>query len=115
MGTCKAELADGTPLPTTPADFSTCTTAVGMALCKSGVCNPKNNTCGSGADGGMVSPDGSVVSADGGRVVSNVPVGTSLQGGACAMGRGPGDGGRSGALFGLGVALLSLVARRRRS
>ncbi len=45
-GTCVPKLSNGTPLPGTPSDVSTCTTAVGMRVCVSGVCDTKDNACG---------------------------------------------------------------------
>jgi hypothetical protein len=45
-GICVPKLANGTPLPTTPTEDSTCTTSVGKAVCVSGVCDPKDKTCG---------------------------------------------------------------------
>jgi hypothetical protein len=47
---CTAKLLNGTAIPTltghTPALTGTCTTAVGTAVCSSGVCDPKDNECG---------------------------------------------------------------------
>jgi MYXO-CTERM domain-containing protein len=45
-GTCTPKLDNGKPLPTTPASVATCTDAVGARVCVSGVCDPKDDTCG---------------------------------------------------------------------
>lgn len=45
-GACTPKLANGTPLPMTPSDVAKCTMAVGTRVCKSGVCDPKDDTCG---------------------------------------------------------------------
>ncbi len=45
-GTCVPKLANGTPLPTAPTNVATCSTTVGMRVCVSGVCDPKDNACG---------------------------------------------------------------------
>src|SRR5262249_23164398 len=42
-GMCQPKLANGTPLPTTPSTVSTCMGNVGMRVCQSGVCDPKDN------------------------------------------------------------------------
>jgi hypothetical protein len=45
-GTCVPKLANGTPLPSTPSTVATCSASVGMRVCVSGVCDPKDNACG---------------------------------------------------------------------
>ncbi len=45
-GACVPKLANGTPLPAAPASVATCSTAVGLRVCVSTVCDPKDNTCG---------------------------------------------------------------------
>ena len=45
-GTCTGKLDNGTALPATPASVATCSASVGTRVCKSGVCDTKDNTCG---------------------------------------------------------------------
>jgi hypothetical protein len=46
LGMCVPKLPNGKPLPSTPAAVSMCSAEVGMRVCESGVCDPKDNTCG---------------------------------------------------------------------
>jgi hypothetical protein len=46
VGACVPKLANGTPLPSVPAEVSTCTAPVGTRVCQSGVCDTKDNECG---------------------------------------------------------------------
>lgn len=111
-GTCKSQLVNGTPLPSSPASLSKCTAAVGQEVCASGVCNTQNNTCGLSADAGV--PDAGKrppPSFDG-----SVITGVSIEGGAlsCEVRRGPAPAGGSSACF-IGLALAgAALARRRR-
>ncbi|MEI9937366.1 MAG: hypothetical protein WDO69_09075 [Pseudomonadota bacterium] len=43
---CTPKLANGTPLPSDPARVSSCTAAIGSAVCLSGVCDPADDACG---------------------------------------------------------------------
>jgi uncharacterized repeat protein (TIGR01451 family) len=52
VGMCVPKLANGTMLPSTPSTVSVCTAAVGTRVCLSGVCDPKDNTCGLAAGDG---------------------------------------------------------------
>jgi hypothetical protein len=45
-GMCVPKLPNGTALPSTPSSVAMCTAAVGARVCVSGVCDPKDNTCG---------------------------------------------------------------------
>jgi hypothetical protein len=45
-GACVLKLANGTPLPASPVEVSTCSAPVGARVCQSGVCDPKDNECG---------------------------------------------------------------------
>jgi hypothetical protein len=44
-GFCAAKIANGEPLPSQPAELSTCSVAVGARVCQSGVCDA-DNRCG---------------------------------------------------------------------
>jgi MYXO-CTERM domain-containing protein len=46
LGTCLPKLDNGKPLPATPDTVATCSPEVGLRVCKSGVCDPKDNACG---------------------------------------------------------------------
>ena len=46
LGTCMPKVDNGMPLPTTPTTVMTCSPDVGMRVCTSGVCDPKDNACG---------------------------------------------------------------------
>ncbi|HEX3853662.1 MAG TPA: hypothetical protein VHW01_22005 [Polyangiaceae bacterium] len=46
LGSCVPKLENGTPLPSTPATVMTCSPDVGMRVCVSAVCDPKDNACG---------------------------------------------------------------------
>lgn len=45
-GMCVPKLDNGTSLPADPAEVAHCTAAVGMRVCKSGVCDPADDKCG---------------------------------------------------------------------
>jgi hypothetical protein len=67
---CAAKLTNGTAIPTitghTPDLASTCTDAVGTAICESGVCDPKDNKCGLGnGDGPCTQANGAAVCRSG--------------------------------------------------
>ncbi len=118
-GTCEAQLANGAPLPTSPASLSVCTPAVGAEVCTAGVCNPATNTCGLPVDAGR-QPDAAVTTSDGGHAAGAEagPVGVSVEGGACAVQRARGGGQQSRgptSLFGLALAVASLARRWKRS
>jgi len=115
-GSCKAQLANGASLPTSPAGLATCTAAVGAEVCSSGVCNTKENTCGPATDGGAAHVDaGNGFQGDG----SIAGAAVSVEGGACdvrgARGR-PGSSGFGADACFVGIALAGMsIARRRRS
>jgi MYXO-CTERM domain-containing protein len=56
-GMCVPKLDNGKPLPSMPASVSTCSPAVGMRVCKSGVCDTKDNACGYAPGDGPCSND----------------------------------------------------------
>ena len=45
-GSCVPKLDNGEPLPASPTEVSTCSTAVGARVCKSGVCDVADDKCG---------------------------------------------------------------------
>ncbi len=45
-GTCVNKIPNGEPLPSTPPEVATCTDAVGVRVCVSAKCDPKDNHCG---------------------------------------------------------------------
>jgi hypothetical protein len=45
-GSCVPKLANGTPLPASPATVATCSDTVGARVCISGACDPTDNKCG---------------------------------------------------------------------
>jgi MYXO-CTERM domain-containing protein len=57
-GMCVSKLDNGTPLPSMPTSVATCSAAVGMRVCKSGVCDTKDNTCGYANGDGPCASDG---------------------------------------------------------
>jgi uncharacterized repeat protein (TIGR01451 family) len=46
VGACVPKLDNGQHLPASPSTVATCSTAVGKRVCKSGVCDTKDDTCG---------------------------------------------------------------------
>jgi hypothetical protein len=46
VGVCVPKLDNGTHLPTEPSTVVTCSAAVGARVCVSGVCDPKDDSCG---------------------------------------------------------------------
>jgi hypothetical protein len=45
-GSCASKVPNGGPIPSSPPVNSTCTVAVAMRICSSGVCDSSNNLCG---------------------------------------------------------------------
>jgi hypothetical protein len=139
-GVCTKKLANGAPLPKSPEAIAHCTPEVGARVCASGVCDPKDESCGLAAGDGPCAGDeecrGTTCSAatktcalPAGACASDADcAGGTCRSGACvpkpaaatppaeesggcaASGRGRGDG----ALATLGLALVALAARRRR-
>jgi hypothetical protein len=70
-GMCEAKIANGNPLPSSPSSVATCTPAVGMRVCLSGVCDTKDNECGYATGDGPC--DGNTECRDG---VCNLGTGT---------------------------------------
>ena len=112
-GTCMTLIQNGSPLPTSPAGLSTCTAAVAMEVCASGVCDPIDNKC------GPIPPDAGVDAGSKPGDASLPGTGVSIEGGAlsCAVVRGPGAPAAPTAplsLFGLALGAAGILRRRRR-
>ncbi len=71
INTCKAQLSNGTPIPTdgghtNPTLTGACSAAAGLLVCVSGVCDMTSNECGYGSgDGPCTAENGSVVCQSG--------------------------------------------------
>ncbi len=57
LGMCQPKLDNGQPLPKSPSDVATCSATVGTRVCFSGVCDPKDDTCGLATGDGTCSND----------------------------------------------------------
>jgi hypothetical protein len=120
-GTCKAELTNGTPLPTSPPSLSKCTPAVGLEVCATGVCNSVDNRCGPAPDGGVPDAGLDAAARPDALVLPTLPTGVTIEGGACAVSGGPGSsrsgegGPASSSLLGLALAVAAMASRRRNS
>ena len=142
---CTAKLPNGTPIPVvtghSPDLTGVCTTAIGLDLCLSGICDLKTNVCGISfgdactsdaqcptgdtcTGGSCAVGNGSGTGADGGTTGGGMGAGTGtgggtgggteydVLGGGCTLG--PEGAGSSGTELGFLVGLVSLVTRRRR-
>jgi uncharacterized repeat protein (TIGR01451 family) len=88
-GLCVSKLDNGTKLPATPVNVATCTPVVGMRVCKSGVCDPIDDTCGlANGDGpcgdGMVCRSGACEPTDG--KCGRLPTGPCTSDAVCRAG-----------------------------
>lgn len=92
-GVCKAQLANGEHLPASPANVVACSGDVALRVCRSGVCDPKDDTCGLATSDGPCAVDGDCRegTCDAATKTCALPKGTcssdaDCQGGFCKAG-----------------------------
>ncbi len=99
-GACVAKLPNGTHLPSSPSDVSTCTDTVAARVCATGACDPKADTCGAAEPGAPGTPGSTDV---------------TLSGGGCGCYVGPTTSTSGTTLLSLsGLAIAGAAVRRRR-